>query len=435
MPRAVVVAVLLLASCQFNEPADQADAAVDAPPLECEANTQVCVADRFTACGPDGRFVRHEVPNGGPAGEPITLVMDEYDCPLGCHATEPRCLDPAPSNGLSALTPPDDSFPDVALTDTTGATTLLLTHQPLTNDEVVLTESNGVAHRIPAAIIAQTDAPEILVLRVRSFSVPPGTRMTSGPGRAVAIVSKYDIRVDGKLAANYQGAAGAANCPAPTSTQATGGGGNRDPGGASSTGSAGGPALSTAVIAGPLKGGCLGGQIGVNGGGVPGGALQLVSGTRIVVASTGLISVAGGRGRGYLGPDDNRGRAHGGGSGGLLVVEAPVITVQAGGRINGRGGSGAAASSAVSGAVADGNNGDDDTAADTVPGATCAGCGTGGNGGTSAAAPGAGIGAPPAIAGGGGSVGRAIIRTRTGAFLPPPGSLQIASATTTLPTL
>jgi hypothetical protein len=428
VPRAVVVAVLLLASCQFNKPADQADAAVDAPPPECEASTQVCVADRFTACGPDSRFVRHEVPNGGPAGEPVTLVMDEYNCPLGCHATEPRCAQVLPSNGLGDLV---FSAParDLDLTDTSGLIALA-TSLDVVDGTIEFSEPSGTTHRVPAAVIAQTSGPEVLVLRVRSFSVRPGVSFLAIGTRALAIIADHDIFVGGSLLANYRGAAGLAldarSCWGMTHAEATGGGGNATAGGASSRGASGGNALTDTLVVSPLIGGCPAGGIGIQGGGLPGGALQLVSDTRVRISASGLLSVAGGGGRALIYQDDGRGKATGGGSGGALVIEAPALLIAPGGMINGRGGSGAAANGSVGGTLANGVSGDSPAVTDIPRGATCATCGRGGDGGTESSDPTDGTGTYPAIGGGGGAAGRMTSRVRA-LIVPPPDSIRIRS--------
>ncbi|MBP8811942.1 MAG: hypothetical protein KBG48_16715 [Kofleriaceae bacterium] len=428
MPRAVVVAVLLLASCQFKEPADQADAAVDAPPPECEANTQVCVADRFTACGPDGRFVRHEVPNGGPAGEPITLVMDEYDCPLGCHATEPRCaaFDPLYDTGPFAA----DDAPDVALLDSNGSRLVVVTDTDVSSGELTLTDASGAAFRLPARVVAQPDGPEILVLHARSLTIGADMHLYATGRRALAFVVNLDVWVAGKLdASGWNVGAGfhpTQACQGAAANVASGGGGNVTVGGGSSLGTNGGPALGSLDPPWPLQGGCTSGQLESRGGGLPGGALLLASATKVTIAEGGLVTVAGGPGRAFVSPIDGTSKAGGGGSGGAIAIDAPVVSIAIGARLNGQGGSGAAAVHAVDGARQDGLAGDHDVASTTVPGARCTGCGTGGDGASRTTSPGRGSGVAPAIAGGGGALGRARIRTRTGTLLPPLEALQIA---------
>lgn len=429
---------LIFASCQYARPADiepEVDAGIDAPPPECEAGIHTCVADLYTACDDSGRFVRYELPNGGVSGAASTVVMDGYPCPLGCHPTDGRCLEIAPSNGIDAPIG-SRSAVDLDLTDTSGDVSFL-TNSAITAGTVTVQEPNGTEHRVPAEVVAQAGGPEILVLRVRSFSLRAGVTFIPIGARALAIESDFDIYVAGTLAANWRGFAGL--IPAPSgcwggaNSDASGGGGNVSLGGASSAGAAGGAAIDPSRIVSPLLAGCPGGVIGGQSGGMPGGALQLISGTRVHVDATGLVSVAGGGGRGFVSTADGRGKAAGGGAGGAVVIEAPTLLVTPGGTINGRGGSGGAASGTSGGTVASGKPGDDPSLDATVPGATCVGCGVGGNGGVEMSGPTAGTGGAPQLGGGGGSAGRMTLRLRQlGAF--PPGSMRIPSIFQTVPT-
>ncbi len=425
-------------SCQFDRPSDvlpNFDAAVDAPPPECQAGLHACAADVYTECDPDGRFVRYQLPNGGPSGAASTLTMDQYPCPLGCHPSEGRCLEVAPSNGLGALTVTRGTV-DLDLTDTSGDVSFL-TSSMITAGAVTIQEPNGTMHRVPAQVVTQAGGPEVLVLRVRTLSIRAGVTFLPIGSRALAIVSDFDIYVAGTLAASWRGFPGFAPTPSAcwgtTHADTSGGGGNVSAGGASSASAAGGAALDPTRIVSPLIAGCPGGIIGNQSGGLPGGALQLISGTRIHIDATGLITVAGGGGRGFVSTSDGRGKAAGGGAGGAVVVEAPSLLITPGGAINGRGGSGAAASGTSGGAVASGRPGDDPTLDATVPGATCVGCGTGGNGGIESVPPTSGTGVAPQLGGGGGAAGRMTLRLRQlSAF--PAGSMKIPSTFQPVPT-
>ena len=103
---ALCFAVLCVVGCQFERPTDvdfPIDAGIDSPdaaPPECVAGSRTCDADKYTECDATGHFVTYEVPNAGPDGSPTTLTMHDYACPLGCHTTEPRCLDVLPTNGV-----------------------------------------------------------------------------------------------------------------------------------------------------------------------------------------------------------------------------------------------------------------------------------------------------------------------------------------------
>lgn len=435
MKRAIVATVVVVAACQFGKPADQADAAPDAPPPECEAGTQVCTGDQLTACGSDGRFVRYDVPNGGPAGEPVTLVMDRYDCPLGCHPTEPRCAEVFPSNGLADVVFTAPAV-DLDLTDTSGLIALV-TSSEIVDGRIEVTEPSGATHRISAAMMSQPNGPNVLVLHVRSLSIRAGVSLLVIGIPALAVMADHDIFIGGTLLANYSGNAGYAmnerTCWGMTHTETTGGGGNATPGGASSRGAVGGNVVAATLVVEPLIGGCPAGSIGIQGGGFPGGAIQLVSNTRVRIAATGRLSVAGGAGRALIYADDGRGKATGGGSGGSVVIESPALLVAPGGTIEGRGGSGAAADASVGGALANGIAGDAPGTGSIPQGATCATCGRGGNGGTESSEPTSGTGTYPAIGGGGGASGRMTARTRA-LVVPPPDSIRIRGTFAPLPT-
>lgn len=419
----ILSALLLLVAtaCQFDAPLDQADAAVDAPPPECEANTRSCTGDLYTECGPDGRFVRHDVPNGGPAGEPVTLVMDDYACPLGCHATEPRCADISASNGLdSAFDDPAVSPTgiDLVVDDPTGPASIFDTHEP-SSRFVTLTFSNGTSIALPAVVIPQTDGPDLRIIMLRSLTVRGGSILKLRGAKPIAIASHFDVSIGGLV--DYSGnnntnTAVEVGCDLANITSAVGGAGNSTSGGRSSTGGAGGNAQTRNPNLTPLTGGCS------SLGGIGGGGLQLASRRRIMLAATGRISVAGGPGK-VLTPSGGF-YAFGGGGGGNLVLESPMLGLVPGALIIGRGGSGSAGNPAT-GTTADGVPGDGSPTGATVPGGVCPDCDArGGAGGTEASLPGAGTSIGTGLAGGGGAVGRVILRL--GALVvPAPGSLKI----------
>jgi hypothetical protein len=78
-------------------------------------------------------------------------------------------------------------------------------------------------------------------------------------------------------------------------------------------------------------------------GGSGGGALHLVSLTKVSIASSAVINLNGGAGMG-IGLGYGSLTAGGGGSGGTLVVEAPVVSISAGAIAAANGGGGAAGS-------------------------------------------------------------------------------------------
>lgn len=176
----------------------------------------------------------------------------------------------------------------------------------------------------------------------------------------------------------------------------------------------------------PLLGGSTGGN-GFDQGGAGGGAIQLVAGESITIATTGVVHVGGGGA--YFG-------GNGGGSGGAILLEAPTVTVR--GTLAANGGAG----SANSGNGANSSNGTPDATA--APGGTTTSTASNGSllnlGGAGSAAasidgaagqyvenPGGGL--SDYGGGGGGGAGRIRINTSTGqATLS--GTLSPAASTT-----
>ncbi len=423
--------IIFLGSCQFERPDDvpaPVDAAIDSPdaaPPECTAGSRTCAADKYTECDAGGRFVRYDVPNAGPDGAATTLVMHDYACPLGCHATEPRCLDVLPTNGVERAIDTGQVSPtgiDVVIDDPSGEAQIL-DDQAAGSTSVTIALASGATVAVPARIWPQPGGPDLRILEVRSFTIRAGSRLKLRGVKPIAIASHFDIYIAGVL--DYSGSNNfpsmvQAGCDVPIVFPAGAGPGNAAAGGASSNGQAGGAALTGNPDLVPLTGGCTAGL------GMGGGGLQLVSRTRIAVAPAGVITVAGRRGQALTAAGSPFHMA-GGGAGGNVVLEAPGVGLIAGAVVIGRGGSGAAGNSTTR-SGADGLAGDADPTGSTVTGATCPDCASrGGAGGTEASAAGtAGTGSGNALAGGGGSVGRAIIRTRTIAF-PPAGVMKIVS--------
>ncbi len=424
-----------LVACQFERPRDvEVDAReVDAPPIECTASTATCSNDRYTECDASGRYTRYEVPNGGGVGVPATLVMHDFACPLGC-ADATRCANPVPSHGLASTLPTwAAGGVDVDLTTSNGSVITLDTN---TNGaEIELADAVGNTFRVPVEVIAQTGGPEILVLKVRTLTIRGPARIAATGARALAVAAAFDIVIEGRLdaaaSANAAGASATGSCLAPSGAVASGGGGNRYAGSNSSHGDLGGQAQPSPQPI--LVGGCSAGAIGATAGGAPGGAVQLVSRTQIAVAAGGILSVAGGGGRAFAAPEDGLNRATGGGSGGHIVLEAPVIQIAPTARVVGRGGSGAAARSGQTNLRVDGLAGDADVMSTTVPGPTCTGCGFGGDGGVVGGPPGQGAQGSTGMGGGGGSVGRATLADRTSAVSPPAAAMLVEYSLVSLP--
>lgn len=341
-----------------------------------------------------------------------------------------RCADVAPTNGLAAaLDAAAQSSADIVIDDPAGDAALSTQENPQNGTTFIFYNYSGGGGEqipVPAMVVQQANGPEILVLPVRSFTLKNGTRLRVAGVRAFAIASHLDIFIAGTLDGSGQiwgpGASTQPSCNVPAQAGALGGAGSRDDGGASSTGAPGGTNLRSGnpgLI--PLVGGCASGYpMGLT----AGGAVELVSRTRVAFGPTGVLTVAGRGGAGRI--SGGQLVLAGGGSGGAVRLEAPSLAFAQGSRVVGRGGSGAAANTNNS-SFQNGVAGDADLAASSVPGATCSGCGVGGNGGTASAASLAGQGSGTMIGSGGGSVGRAVLATRSGVVVPPPGTLLIGS--------
>jgi hypothetical protein len=400
----------------------------------CVPSTQTCTLGRFTQCDAEGNYVSYLVPNGAPDGTATTLVMNDYLCPLGCHATEPRCNDVDATNGLDALM--DAPAVGVAGLDlvlpregntVAGVARILTSTFDEARGEATIVDTDGSELRVPAAVVSFQPAPypDALVLRVRSFTVRPGTTLIAQGPRTFAIASHFDIALTGTLDAGSRrspisagaGSVSAVGCDGRyvEAGLSTGGGGGASPGGDGSNAPGSGGFIGAGVS--PLRGGCKGFMFGDGGGGV-----HLVSRRRILLGAQGLINVGGAGGQCLWGV------AMGGGGGGAVLLEAPTVVVVNGGAVAGRGGSGSACN-------ADGGTpGNDGPPTGTNPAAsvTCVGCPMSGSGGTELTASGghAGTSPDPLIgrAGGGGGVGRAVVRARS-SFVPPAGSMRIAFGT------
>lgn len=431
----IVGVATCLAACQYERPRDvEIDAQeVDAPPIECTASTATCSNDRYTECDASGRYTRYDVPNGGGVGVPATLVMHDFACPLGC-ADATRCANPVPSHGLASTLPTwAGGGVDVDLTTSNGSVIALDTDASGT--EVELADAVGNTFRVPVEVISQAGGPEILVLKVRTLTIRGPARVVATGARALAVAAAFDIviagRLDASAAANAAGATANGSCVGGAGTRASGGGGNWTPGGRSSEGDLGGQAQASSQPI--LVGGCRGGAVVEAAGGFAGGAIQLVSRTRIVLADEGVVSVAGGGGHAFTSLADNVNRASGGGSGGYAVLEAPLVQLEPTAHVVGRGGSGAAARSGQISVLANGIDGDADLTAGSVPGASCTDCGIGGRGGAPGMSPDSGASVPTGWGGGGGAIGRALVATRTAGVGLPPGTMLVEVEQIALP--
>ena len=404
---------------------------------ECVPNSASCSGNALTECDPDGNFVTHVIPNGGADGAATTITMQDYACPMGCHATEPRCADLTLGNGVEVAMDTPHVSPagqDIALPSPgapAGTVQINTSMFDATQGLIRVTDTDGSPVDIPAQLVDQgSNAGTILVIKTRTFHLRAGSRLRAIGTHKLGIASHFDVYIGGTLdlrgdfSSAYEPGAGASmltscyGATAPTTSGATGGGASACVGGASSTGNAGGQALS--ITAPFVMAGCGGGRTS----GLlafpspPGGGLLLASRTKVVLASTAVVDLTGSQG------GANPTYAQGGAGGGNAVLMAPSVRIDGGAIVSARGGSGRAANGTI------GTNGSRGPLTGTEPaaGATCAGCGTGGAGGYEDpdgwcwGTPGTGSGS--AIAGGGGSVGACVAYARSGAASVAAGSMK-----------
>lgn len=217
---------------------------------------------------------------------------------------------------------------------------------------------------LPAsALVAQPGGPQVRVVSVDGFRVPPGITVNVVGQYGLVVVVRGDVEIDGAVIASADhttGAAGsrsAAACGpsagasgmtsasgASNTTSGSGGGGHGGSGAAGGTatgilgntipGGVGGVADSNLALQ-PLRGGCPGG---VRSGGVPaagGGAIQISASGRIDIS--GAIAAAGG---GAVALDTSV-PAPAGGAGGGILLEAGAIAMTGNATVTANGGAGA----------------------------------------------------------------------------------------------
>jgi len=384
---------------------------------ECTPNTDVCddANAHYVECSADGH------------------IEFEMDCPVSCASGVEKCLDVNPSNGLAAYL---DSAPEAPVVAFTGNSTIN------TNTGVVFI--GGTSISVPTAL-----ENGIRVFSFKTLSIGGTVKVTGNPPLAlivdgdVTISGTLDISADGytngpgirSSATNCDGSPGATGS---TSSPGGGGGGRSSNGGAGGAGTIGaggaaGASLFDADLV-PLQGGCKGATslIAQNNiaypayGGGAGGAVQIVSRTRISITGTGKIDASGGGGHMGIPPTGSMGGG-GGGSGGGVLLEAPQVILDGsavvvstkgggGGAVGGSGGLSGADGGTAAGAAAGGTNG-------TQP--------KGGNGGTDGLYPTAGF-AGTSGGGGGGALGQARFNT-TAATVSPQNGAAIRSQYSTGP--
>jgi hypothetical protein len=390
----------------------------------CAPNAALsCTGNELSVCSADGN----------------SMMMET--CALGC-ASQPRCLGFQPMNGLGGALSDSANQLDVSLPPGTRIDT----------SAGLVVDAAGNPIPVKTATVLQAGGPAIFVLEARSFTIADTNVIGAN---AIAFVAPGAITITGRLGARGYGTStqgpgaqimGAcvsgpwhyvhAPCVSggPLIAQAqvgTGGGGNAVKGGIGGGGGTGFAGDGGAAQPGfsPLVGGCRAGAqtdpdpVVVQQGGGGGGAIQIDTLTSISVIGAGLIDIGGGGG------DIDTG----GGAGGLVILEAPRVTV-----------SGASAGIAANGGAGGGCGA---KGADSMPnaspavGAICAN-NFGGSGGTGSLSPTSGCRAgvdvcmatcPSFYGGGGGSVGRARIATKDGTYATTGGPiLSVAITTATL---
>jgi hypothetical protein len=422
----VMACVVGCVACEFPRPADVTDDG-GAPPTDSAGggsngddamSKQVCTPNQTLRCDA-GSLVRCK--------DDGTAEQSE-SCALGCSSTEVRCNDIAPSNGLAPQLDMTAGEPDLDL----GTTATINT-----DDGTVMVDGNPIVVR--STIVGQTEAPVIRVFIVRSLAAADVTVTGSN---ALAIVSNGDVSIRGTFAASAhaavpgpgrfnnstcQGNTGIAGAGGAFAGSGGGGFGSSGGSGGSATnergtaaGGAGGSPTGNPLLI-PLRGGCDAGPW--SGGssflGTGGGAIQFVSRTGIFV--TGVVAA-------------NGSSQTGGGSGGGILLEAPVVQVA--GKVVANGGAGA---DVCLGRLVTGEDG----RLDATPAIGAAACdpdvgSQGGNGAAGSTAAGAGISHTVASAitfpgGGGGGVGRIRVNTAsggvdaTGVFSPGPSTGTIGT--------
>lgn len=288
-------------------------------------------------------------------------VTSSEACPLGCFESEPRCRDIDPSNGLGQYADMVTSPPDVTITngdfDTgTGNVT-----------------DNGVPVTIPSfEVLAPASGVPIRVFVVNTLNLQDAkvhdleSGASSDTGHAIAFVAKGDIAINGTLNVvaatggyvenSCAGGNGTSTDQGSYYTAASGGGGayatdgarggniTSSTGGVLDSGGAAGTASGTANLI-PLRGGCPGGGTlqfpNPNAHCTPGGgAIQLSSASQILVKGTIDVRGLDGYTDEFQGQQGEAFSACGGGAGGGVLIEAPLVVLGASASVLATGGFG-----------------------------------------------------------------------------------------------
>ncbi len=386
--------------------------------------TTMCSGSNLVACDGQGHVTNTEA------------------CALGCSDAAKRCNKVNPSNGLAG------SFDEAA----TAADLTLSGAATIDTDAGTVMDTSGARAVLSSAITAGLPV-GMFVLKVKSFTT--GGNVTVVGTRALVIVAagavviNHVVSVSARTQINGPGSlVNDAACRGGVTASGNangwaggGGGGFGSVGGHGGTGGsptiqgglAGGVSGTTELV--PLRGGCPGGRDATSstdytaGGG--GGALQIVSGVKIELGDGGFLAANGSGGGKYKGipltcetgmPCDH---GDGGGAGGAILLEAPLVTGSLLSGIVANGGAGACGQNTL--APSGGNS------ATPALGPTCSqDTNQGGDGATGTVAAqngGNGANTVPVGGGGGGGAGRIRVNVPTAAAFTPGGVVSGVSTT------
>jgi hypothetical protein len=395
-----------------------ADAAIDAPTSCPIGVTDMCAGDSLVTCDGQGN------------------ITNTTSCVLGCSTANKRCFKVASSNNLDTFMDEAATAPDLVLS---GSTTI-------DTDAASITDQSGVRSQ-PNSIVTAGLPIGVMVIKAKTFET--GGTVTVTGSRALAIVVdgaitiNHPINVSAPLTGNGPGAlpndtTGRGGDGAAGATEGSSGGGGGGFGTAGGRGGTGGVATVNGGNPGgvsgngtliPLRGGTPGGLSGISsashtvGGG--GGAIQLVSNVSITLGATGLISANGGGARGpNIGiaclANSPCGHGEAGGSGGGILLETPVLTMNPASGLYANGGAGKCG---VTGSAQSGLNSTTPAAGQTCTSPT----GNGGNGaaGATPAQNGGNTSGDNAVGGGaGGGQGRIRVNLKAGTTFSPAGTVS-----------
>ena len=421
--RCALANVFLVTACGWVDIESVADP--DGQITECPINTTaICRNAKLTTCDTQGN------------------VIATTPCALDCNVDESRCNKLDPSNGLAAVLDEAALDPDLMLigaaTIDTDAGTIVDTSGPRFPPTATLSAFPIGVFIVKANTLVAGD---VTVVGSRAFAiVAAGTITLNG---VVSVAANFDVSGPGAIVDNAECRGGSA-ATGSNGSPGGGGGGFGTVGGAGGNGGGEPGGLSGRIVGSielvPLRGGCSGGHPGGRGEdadpvasdpGGGGGAIQVVSGTSIVIAAGGFVSANGAGGKGNTGGitlfcfgNMPCGDGEGGGSGGGILLEAPVVTVAATGGIVANGGAG----SCLLNAAAEGGQLSDVPASGQTCGGDTGNGGSGAAGSFAAGNGGNGLNDAPVGGGGGGGHGRIRVNVALGQEFLPIGTVSPAGS-------